>query len=109
MYFINRSTWKLSQRSIVIIVMTSFMRSPFMSVFHQSKCISTIKRILFYYHVCILVFFHVLVCSLLLLCVLRSIALRAGMKILYSTISERGPGHKKLRNSVEVHAILFTV
>jgi len=47
--------------------MVSFMRVPFMLVFYQSKSISAIKLIFLYYrHVCILVFFHALVCSLLL-------------------------------------------
>jgi len=40
--------------------MVSFIRMPFMLVCHQSKCISAIKRILFYYrHVYILVQFRV--------------------------------------------------
>jgi len=39
------------------------MRVPFMLVFHQSICISAIKRILFYYrHVYALLFSYVLVC-----------------------------------------------
>jgi len=47
---------------------------------YQSKCISAIKCVLLYYHhVCILVFFHVLVRSLLLRCMLKS-ALRMGVK-----------------------------
>jgi len=54
------STWKSSQHYIIIIVMASFIRMPFMLVFHQS--ISALERRLFYYcHVCILAFFHVLV------------------------------------------------
>jgi len=43
--------------------MVSFIRIPFMLVFHQSKCISAIERILFYHphvyprvHSCICVF-----------------------------------------------------
>jgi len=44
-----------------------------MLVFHQSKCISVIKRILFYYlHVYILEFIHAFVCSLSLQCMLAS-------------------------------------
>ena len=67
MHFINRRTWKSSQHYIIIVVMASFMRVPFMLVFYQSNCVSASKRILFYYgHVCILVFFHVLLCSLLM-------------------------------------------
>jgi len=67
MLFINRCNWKSLQHYIIIIVMVSFMRVPFMLVFHQSKSISAIKLIFLYYrHMCILVFFHALVCSLLL-------------------------------------------
>jgi len=55
--------------------MASFMRVPFIFVFHQSKCISAIKRIIYYYrHVYIFVFFHVFVRSLSLRCMLKSIA-----------------------------------
>jgi len=66
--------------------MASFMRMPFILVFHRSKCISTIKRILYFSttatYVCSLVFYHVLVCSLLLRCMLKSCALRVGVKTL---------------------------
>ena len=44
MHFINRCTWKSSQYYIIISMMTSFMRMSQMLVFHQSKCISAIKR-----------------------------------------------------------------
>jgi len=49
-----------------MIVMASFMSLAFMLVFHKSKCIivSIYPRIL--------VFFHVLVCSLLLRCMSKS-------------------------------------
>jgi len=41
------------------MLMASFRRVPFMLVFHQNKCISAIKRMLFNYrHEYILVFFH---------------------------------------------------
>jgi len=46
MHFINRCTWKSSQYYITIIVMMSFMRMSQKLVFHQTKCISAIKRIL---------------------------------------------------------------
>jgi len=37
-------TWKSSQHYIIIIVMlVSFMRMPFMLAFHQYKCISAVK------------------------------------------------------------------
>ena len=72
------------------------MRVPIRLVFHQSKCISAIKRILLYYrHVYIVVFVnffhefvcsfhltHVFLCSLLLRCMLKSSALRVGVKTL---------------------------
>jgi len=62
------------------------MHVPFVLVFHQSKSISAIKRILIYYrHACILVFFHVFVCSLLMRCMLKSSSLRVGVKTLYNT------------------------
>jgi len=54
--------------------------------FHQSNCASAIKRKLFYYrHVSIFVFFHVFLCSLLLPCMLESSALRVGEKMLHNT------------------------
>jgi len=68
--------------------MAFFMRVPFMLVFHQSKCINATKRIFFHYrNVCMLVFFHVLVCSLLLRCIFKSSAVRVGVKTLYNTYS----------------------
>ena len=45
MHFIN-CTWKSSQYYIIISMMTSLMRMSQKLVFHQSKCICTIKRIL---------------------------------------------------------------
>jgi len=59
------------------------MCMPFILVFHQSKCISAIKRTLFYYfHVYIFEFIHVFVCSLSLRCMLVPRALRVGVKTL---------------------------
>jgi len=46
MHFINRCTWKSSQYYIIISMMTSFMRMSQKLVFHESKCICAIKRIL---------------------------------------------------------------
>jgi len=45
-HFINRCTWKSSQYYIIISRMTSFIRMSQKLVFHQSKCICAIKRIL---------------------------------------------------------------
>jgi len=45
-HFINRCTWKSLQYYIIISMMTSFMRMSQKLVFHQSKCIRAIKRIL---------------------------------------------------------------
>jgi len=65
--------------------MASCMRVPFMLVFHQSKGISTVKRTRFYHrHVYILVFFHVFVFSLSLPCMLKSSALRVGVRTFYN-------------------------
>ena len=65
--------------------MASFMRMPFMLVFYQSKCISAIKRILFYYfHVSIFELIHAFVCSLSLRCMLKPRALRVGVKTLHT-------------------------
>ena len=56
------------------------MRVPFMLLFHQSKCISAIKCILFYYfHKYILMHFHD-VFSLLLRYMIKFRALRVGVK-----------------------------
>jgi len=46
MHFINRCTWKSSQHYIIISMMTSFMHMSQKLVFHQSKCICAIMRIL---------------------------------------------------------------
>jgi len=46
MHFINRCTWKSSQYYIIINMMASFMHMCLKLVFHQSKCISAIKRML---------------------------------------------------------------
>jgi len=65
--------------------MASFMRMTFMLVFHQSKRISVIKRVLFYYfHVYILDFILVFLCSLSLRRMLIPHALGVVMKTLYT-------------------------
>ena len=46
MHFINQCTWKSSQYYIIIRMMTSLVRMSQKLVFHQSKCICAIKRIL---------------------------------------------------------------
>jgi len=52
-------------------MLASFTHVLYMLVFHQSICISAIKRLPFFDgQVYTLVFFHVLVCSLLLQCML---------------------------------------
>ena len=73
-------------------MMPSFMRVLFMFVFHQSKCVSAIKRILFFYRdVCTLVFFHILVvCSLLLRLMLKSSVLRVGVKTICNIMEFEG-------------------
>ena len=55
------------------------MRMPFMLVFHQSKCITGIKRILFYCcQIYILELVHVFVCSLSLRCMLKTLRVAYG-------------------------------
>jgi len=44
MHFINRCTWKSLQSYITTIMMTSLLCVSEKLVFHQSKCISAIKR-----------------------------------------------------------------
>jgi len=67
--------------------MASFRCIPYMLVFHQSKCISAIKRIPFYYFpVYVLEFIHVFVCSLSLRCVLKHRALHVVVKTLYNKL-----------------------
>jgi len=46
MHFINRCTWRSSQYYIIISILTLFMRISQKLVFHQSKCICAIMRIL---------------------------------------------------------------
>jgi len=77
------------------------MRVPFMLVFHQSKCISAVKRMLFYYrHIYIFVFVHVFVCCLLLPNMLISTALRLRVKTLYSIIQLTFVAEYIVRHSV---------
>jgi len=76
---------KSSQHYIIKIVMASIMYMPFMLVFHQSECISAIKRILFYYfRVHIFESIYVFVSSLSLRCMLIPCALRVGVKTLHT-------------------------
>jgi len=62
---------KSSQYYIIISMMTSFMHMSQKLVFHLSKCICAIMRILYYRRVCILVFLHVFAFSMLLRCMLK--------------------------------------
>ena len=71
-HFINRFTWKSSQQYITIAVIHCM---PFMLVFHQSDCVSAIKRMLFYYQ-------HI---SIFVPHMLKSTAFCVGAKTLYST------------------------
>ena len=65
--------------------MASFILMPFMLVFHQSKSINAIKRTLFYYcYTYIFIFFHVIMCSLSLRCILPR--LRVEVKTKSNTI-----------------------
>jgi len=67
--------------------MASFIRMPFMLVFHQCKCIIAIECILFYgRHVYILVFFHVFACFLLRRCMLKSSSSRVAVKTLHNIL-----------------------
>ena len=54
-------------------------------VFHQSKYISAIKRILYYRHVCILVFLHDLGIPCHSDACLKSSDVRVGVKTLHNT------------------------
>jgi len=83
MHFVNRCTWKSPQYLIIIITMTSFMHVSQKLVFHQSKCISAIKRILS------TTAMYVSSSSFVYLCIpcycdacLKSSALRVGVKTL---------------------------
>jgi len=70
------------------------MRVPYMLGFHQCKSTNAIKRMHFYYfHVYIFEFIHTSVCSLLLRCILKPVALRLGVKTLYA-INQNLPGFK---------------
>jgi len=74
----------------LIIVMASFLNVSFMLVLYQSKCIIVIKRICFNYHkVCILVFFDVFLCSLLLRCIRKSSPFHVGVMTLHNTMDSR--------------------
>jgi len=99
MHVINRFTWKSSQNYATVLnigatVLTPSMRVLFTSPTYPYAHVSSIivlapfKRMLFCCrHIFIFVFFHVLVCSLLLRCMLGSPALRVGVKTLYDTIT----------------------
>jgi len=87
MHFINRCAWKSSQYYIVISMMTSFMRVSQKLVFHQSKCICAIKRILSTtaMHVSSSSFMYLRIPCYCDAC-LNSSALRVGVKTLHNTI-----------------------
>ena len=90
MHFINQCTWKSSQYYIIISMMTSFMHMSQKLVFHQNKCISAIKHVLFTTAMC------VSSSSFMYLCIprycdacLKSSALRVGVKTLHYTKYKR--------------------
>jgi len=88
------------QHSIIIIVLASLIRILFMLVFHQNILISAIKRTLCYYlHVCILVFIHVFVCSLLLQCMLKRRMLHVGVKTLNTINNKLSAAHQNIVDS----------
>jgi len=75
MHFINRWTWKSSQYYINnddgVIHACVLYYWTYILVFHQNKCTTAIKRMLFYYrHVYTLVFSQVFVCFWFLRCLL---------------------------------------
>ena len=86
MHYINRCTWISSQYCIIIIMM-AFSRVSEKLVFHQSKCISAVKRIhsttamyvssSFFMYLCIPCYGDAC---------LKSSALRVGVKTLHNTI-----------------------
>jgi len=86
MYSVIGAFGKSSQHYIIKKVMASITRMLFMLVFHQSKCIGAVNRILFYY-------FHVstvsssscmfLWSSVSMRCMLVPRALRVGVKTLH--------------------------
>jgi len=80
-------TWKSSQSYIIISMMTSFMRMSQKLVFHQSKCICAIKRILSTtaMYVSSSSFMYLRIPCYCDAC-LNSIALRVGVKTLLNTI-----------------------
>ena len=101
LHFINRYPWKLLQHYITTTLMALFKRAPFMLLFHQSKCISAVQRVLFYYrHIYTLVFVHVFVCCLLLPIMLISTALRLRVKTLYNIIQLTFVAEYIVRHSV---------
>ena len=78
-------TWTSPKHYTITILMASFILMPFMLVFHQSKSINAIKRTLFYYcYTYIFIFFHVIMCSLSLRCILPR--LRVEVKTKSNTI-----------------------
>ena len=85
MHFINRCTWKSSQHYIIISMMTSLMRMSQKLVFHQSKCICAIKRILSITAMYVSSFMYLHIPCYCDAC-LNSSALLAGLKTLLNTI-----------------------
>ena len=92
MHFINRCTWKSSQYYIIISMMTSFMHMSQKLVFHQSKCICAIKRILSTtaMYVSSPSFMYLRIPCYCDAC-LNSSALRVGVKMLLNTIQNTVP------------------
>ena len=94
MHYINQFTWNLTQRYATIINrqqsvwchpwLWSWSWPAFYTylMFHRNNCVSAVKRVLFYYHQVSVFAFS---------CMLQSITLRVGVKILCQTI-EQGPG-----------------
>ena len=87
MHFINWCTWKSSQYYIIVIMMASFMHVSCNVVFHQSKCISAIKRIPSTNAMYTSSSSFIYLC---IPCCCDAKALRAGVKTLHSTIITNG-------------------
>ena len=105
MHFINRCTctWKSSQYYTIISMMTSFMPMSQKLVFHQSKCICAIKRILSTTAMYVSSsFFMYLRFPCYCDACLNSSALRVGLKTLLNTIQ-----YKMLQSS-QFHGFIQT-
>jgi len=100
MYVTFTSTTYLCLYFIKVILL-----APSSVCFSSHISFFTVVAYFFYHRMYVFVFFHVCVCSLLLLCMFKSTALRVGVKTLWNTI----PRTRKLFKNRNGPVLLTTI